>query len=173
MSTDSSAPLPPASADLLDTPAAGPTAARGGAVRATGYAIGTLLALISAPLMIRHLGVEDFGRYVTVLSVVAIVAGISEAGVAVIALREYATLAGAERERVMRDLLGIRIVLTILGVLAAVGFAALAGYDDAMVVGTAVAGVGLLTYVLSAAFGLPLAAHLGRLLVESRATRSD
>lgn len=160
MSTDSPAPLPPAGADLLDTPAAGPIAARGGALRASGYAIGTLLAVISAPLMIRHLGVEDFGRYVTVLSVVAIVAGISEAGVAVIALREYATLAGAERERVMRDLLGIRIVLTTGGVLAGIAFTILAGYQPVQVLGTAAVGAAVLLNSLQTLLGASLQGEL-------------
>ena len=75
-------------------------------MRAGGYAVGTLLALASTPLMIRHLGFEDFGRYVTVMSLVTIVAGFTEAGLNTIALREYAARAGAERHAVMRDLLG-------------------------------------------------------------------
>jgi O-antigen/teichoic acid export membrane protein len=136
-------PEPPAG-DLVDSRAAGPVAARGGALRAGGYAVGTLLAVASAPLMIRHLGVEDYGRYVTVLSLVVIVAGFTDAGLNTIALREYATAAGSQRDGVMRDLLGIRIVLGVAGVLAAVGFALVAGYSRVLVVGTAAVGVGML-----------------------------
>ncbi len=106
--------------DLLDTPAAGPQAARGGAMRAGGYAAATLLAVLSAPLMIRHLGVVDFGRYVTIMSLVAIVAGFTEAGINTIALREYAARTGDDRRAVMRDLLGIRLALTLAGVVAGV-----------------------------------------------------
>lgn len=133
-----------AGGDLLDTAAAGPVAARGGAMRASGYVAGTLLAIVSVPLMIRHLGVEDFGRYVTVLAIVTIIAGLSEAGVNTIALREYASRAGADRTAAMRDLLGIRIVLTLAGIAIGVLFAILAGYSSVLVVGTLVVGTGFL-----------------------------
>lgn len=130
--------------DVLDSSAAGPQAARGGALRAAGYALGTLLAVASAPLMIRHLGVEDYGRYVTITSIVAIVAGLTEGGMATIALREYAARSGEDRRVVMRDLIGIRIVLTVLGVLAGVAFTLAAGYDSVLVMGAAAAGFALL-----------------------------
>ena len=49
-------------------------------MRAGGYAVGTLLGLASAPLLIRHLGIDDFGRYVAVTSLVTIIAGFTEGG---------------------------------------------------------------------------------------------
>ena len=51
---------------------------RGGAIRSIGYVAGVLLALISAPLLVRHLGVVDFGRWVTITSLVFIVSGLTE-----------------------------------------------------------------------------------------------
>ena len=48
-----------AMADLLDTGAAGPAALRGSALRTGAYVGGILLSLVSAPLLIRHLGVAD------------------------------------------------------------------------------------------------------------------
>jgi O-antigen/teichoic acid export membrane protein len=150
----------PPSGDLLDSPAAGPQAARGGAMRAGGYVLGTLLALISSPLMIRHLGVEDFGRYVTVLSLVTIVAGFTEAGLNTIALREYAARDGADRRAVMRDLLGIRIVLTLVGIAAGVAFALAAGYDSVLVLGTVAAGFALLLQALQSLLGVSLQGEL-------------
>lgn len=129
-------------------------------MRASGYALGTLLALISAPLMIRHLGVEDFGRYVTVLSIVGIVAGVTEAGVAVIALREYASRAGADREQVMRDLIGIRVALTSTGVVAAVAFTIAADYEPVQVAGTAAVGVAVLLNSLQTLLGASLQGEL-------------
>jgi O-antigen/teichoic acid export membrane protein len=146
--------------DLLDTSAAGPVAARGGAMRAMGYAVGTLLGVISAPLLIRHLGVEDFGRYVTVLSLVTIVAGLTEAGLNAIALREYVSRKGAERERIMRDLLGIRIALTLAGVAFGVVFAIVAGYPSVLVLGTLVVGAGLLLQSLQTLLGVALQGEL-------------
>ena len=130
--------------DLLDSPAAGPRAARGGAMRAGGYALGTLLALVSSPLMIRHLGVEDFGRYVTVMSLVTVIAGFTEGGLNTIALREYAARTGDDRRAVMRDLVGLRVALTLIGIAGGVAFALAAGYDSVLVVGTIAAGFALL-----------------------------
>jgi len=60
---------------VLDTPDAGPAAIRGAGLRVVSYGAGTLLSVGSAALLFRHLGVSDSGRYVTVLSLVTIVAG--------------------------------------------------------------------------------------------------
>ena len=72
--------------DLLDSPAAGGAAIRGGAVRAAGYGIITLLGLATAPFLVRHLGYIGFGRYTTVVSLIAVVATVTEAGLAALAL---------------------------------------------------------------------------------------
>jgi O-antigen/teichoic acid export membrane protein len=146
--------------DVLDTRAAGPQAARGGAMRAGGYALGTLLAVASAPLMIRHLGVEDYGRYVTITSLVAIVAGLTEGGMATIALREYAARSGDDRRTVMRDLIGIRLVLTVTGVAAGVAFTLAAGYDSVLVMGAAASGFALLLQSLQLLLGASLQGEL-------------
>lgn len=135
---------PAASPDLLDTAAAGPAALRGGALRSGGYVAGLLLSLASAPLLIRHLGQVDFGRYVAILSIVTVVAGLTEGGLNTIALREYTTLAGAERDRVLADALGLRIVLSLAGIVIAVAFTATAGYGGTLVLGAVLAGAGLL-----------------------------
>jgi len=157
VSASGAGPAPP---DLLDTSAAGPIAARGGAMRAAGFAAATLLSVLSAPLLIRHLGVEDFGRYVTVLSLVAVVAGLTEAGVAAIAMREYASRSGADRAAIMRDLLGIRIALTCVGVVAGVGFAVVAGYPSVLVYGTLAAGCALLLQSVQTTLASALQAEL-------------
>jgi O-antigen/teichoic acid export membrane protein len=146
--------------DVLDTPAAGPQAARGGAMRAGGYAVATLLAVLSAPLMIRHLGVEDFGRYVTIMSLVAIVAGLTDAGITTIALREYAARSGDDRRGVLRDLLGIRLTLTVLGVAGGVLFAIAAGYDRVLVLGALAAGFALLLQSVQLLLGVGLQGEL-------------
>ncbi len=129
--------------DLLDSSAAGPAALRGGALRSGGYALGALLSLVSAPLLIRHLG-EDFGRYVTVLSVVMVIAGFTEAGLNTISLREYSSLSGAERDRVLAQALGLRLTLSTAAIAVAMAFSAVAGYGSALVLGTLLAGVGML-----------------------------
>ncbi len=61
--------------DLIDTAAAGPAAMRGGLLRMSAFAGSLLIGLASAPLLVRHLGEVEFGRYSTALAIVAIVAG--------------------------------------------------------------------------------------------------
>jgi O-antigen/teichoic acid export membrane protein len=146
--------------DILDTAEAGGRAIRGGSLRIGGYVAGTLVTLVSVPLLVRHLGVDDFGRYVTVLSLIAIVAGVTDAGLGSVAVREYSALEPARRRAFMRDVLGARVVLTFLGVLVALAFALVAGYGRDMVLGTAVAGAGLVVGVAQATYTVPLLSGL-------------
>jgi O-antigen/teichoic acid export membrane protein len=146
--------------DLIDSPQAGPAAIRGSGLRVAGFLAGLLLTLGSAPLIFRHLGVVEFGRYLTVLSLVTLAAGLSEGGINAIALREYATTTGAERARLLANLIGIRIVLTVLAVGAAVLFAVGVGYESAMVVGTVLAGAGLLAQVMQSLLATSLQGEL-------------
>jgi O-antigen/teichoic acid export membrane protein len=146
--------------DLLDTSAAGPAALRGSVLRTGSYVLGILLSLVSAPLLVRHLGVSEFGRYVAVLSLVTIVAGFTEGGLNSIVLREYATLDGARRREMVRSAIGIRIVLTLAGVAIAVAFAAVAGYGSTLVLGTVLAGAGLVMQLLQSLLATTLQAQL-------------
>ncbi len=107
-----------------------------------------------------HLGVAEFGRYVAVLSLVTIVAGFTEGGLNNLVLREFATLSGERRHEMMRSAVGIRIVLTVIGVAFAVGFAAVAGYSSTLVLGTLLAGIGLLLQLLQSLFSVTLQAEL-------------
>ena len=82
--------LPSAGADALDRPDAGAKVIRGGVIRAIAYGATILLTGGIVPLMTRHLGVADFGRFVTASSIVMIVAGVTEFGLSGIGTREYA-----------------------------------------------------------------------------------
>src|SRR4051794_21006770 len=146
--------------DILDSAEAGGRAIRGGTMRVAGYVAGTLLTLVSVPLLVRHLGVADFGRYVTVVSLVAIVAGVTEGGLSAVAVREYAALSGNRRAAFMRDILGARLGLTLVRCVGAVAFSLAAGYDGEMVLGTALAGLGLAVTVTQGTYIVPLAAGL-------------
>jgi O-antigen/teichoic acid export membrane protein len=146
--------------DLLDTPGAGPAAIRGSLLRAAGYVAGVLLSLVSVPLLIRHLGFKEYGHYVTVISLVTIVQGVTDVGLGQIGVREFATRAEGARTQLMRNLLGIRIVLTGAGVALATVFAYVAGYAHAVLLGTLLAGVGMVLTVLQGTFAVPLAARL-------------
>jgi O-antigen/teichoic acid export membrane protein len=146
--------------DLLDTPAAGPAAIRGSLLRVGGYVLGGLLSLLSLPLLTRHLGFSDYGRYATVISLVTIVQGITDVGLGQIGVREHAIRPAAERKQLMRNLLGVRFALTGVGVALATGFAALAGYGHVVVLGTLLAGVAMVLQVIQGTFAVPLAATL-------------
>lgn len=146
-------------ADVLDTTQAGPLVIRGGALRMAAYAAGTGLTVLSAAVLIRHLGSSGFGRYVTVMSLVTIVGSVTEAGMTNLGVREYATRSEG-RDQFMRVLLGLRLALTAVGVLVAVGFAVIAGYGGDLVAGTALAGTGLFFGVMQATYTVPLSTHL-------------
>jgi len=149
-----------ADADLLDTSEAGVQALRGSVLRTGAYILGILLSLVSAPLLVRHLGVPEFGRYFAVISLMSIVAGFTEGGLNSIVLREFATLSGERRREMLRSAIGIRIVLTLIGVAFAVAFAAAAGYGSLLVLGTVLAGAGLVLQLLQSLLAMTLQAQL-------------
>ena len=145
---------------VLDSPTAGGRVIRGGVLRTGTYAAGVVLGIASAALMTRHLGVQDFGRYVIVTSLIAIVSGLTEAGVTNIAAREFATRAPADRNRLIANVIGIRLTVACVGVVAATAFAAAAGYDRTMLVGTLVAGVGLVIATVQQTYSIPIGVAL-------------
>jgi O-antigen/teichoic acid export membrane protein len=146
--------------DLLDTPAAGPAAIRGSLLRVTGYGVGMLMSVVSVSLLIRHLGIGDFGRYVTIVSLVTVVQGVTDAGLLQVGVREYAVRQHADRDAMMRNLVGVRLVLTVAGVALATLFAAVAGYGSTLITGTILAGVGLVLLVAQGTFAVSLQAQL-------------
>jgi O-antigen/teichoic acid export membrane protein len=153
-------PAPAGESELLDTPEAGPTAVRGAVLRVAGYAAGVLMSVGSAALLFRHLGVEDGGRYVSVLALVGIVAGVTEVGMTMIGVRELAVRHRDARAPFIRSLLGLRLVLTLVGICCAVVFAVAAGYDETMVAGTVLAGLGVVAFALQSTLGIALHAAL-------------
>jgi O-antigen/teichoic acid export membrane protein len=151
----------PVPVDILDTPSAGRKVIHGGALRTIGYAGGLLVGLLSAALLTRHLGVVDWGHYVTVTSLLAIVGGLSEAGMSNIGVREYSVLAsGNERDRLMRNLLGLRLAITTAGIGAAIAFGVAARYDAVLLAGIALGGVGLILTMAQQTYAVPLTSSL-------------
>jgi O-antigen/teichoic acid export membrane protein len=146
--------------DVLDSREAGGRIIRGGVVRGVGYVITTLVALLGIALVTRHLGVVDFGRFQTVMSLITMVATVADAGMANLGVREYAQRPSEERERLMRSLLGLRLALTVAGVGVATLIALSVGYDWELLVGTVLAGLGLALTVVQTTLTIPLAAGL-------------
>ena len=146
--------------DVLDSREAGPAALRGSALRSGAYFAGIALSIASTPLLIRHLGVAEYGRYVTVAALMNLVAGVTEAGLNAIALREYSTLDGAQRRASMRSLMGLRYTLSLAGVLVGLAFALVAGYDSVLVVGAIGAGVAVVFQAVQQLLATPLQCEL-------------
>jgi O-antigen/teichoic acid export membrane protein len=149
-----------AEVDLLRSAEVGPRVVRGGALRGIGYAGGLGLVAIGSVLLLRYLGVADFGRYVTVTALIGIVSGVSDAGLTTIGARELSIAEEARRPHLMANLITLRLVLTPIGVAVATLFAIVAGYDHTMVYGTILAGLGLVLVSTQATLTLPLAVKL-------------
>jgi O-antigen/teichoic acid export membrane protein len=145
---------------VLDTEDAGGIAIRGGALRLVGYGATVLLSVLGVAAVTRYLGAADFGRFSVVQSLVAIAAGIAEAGMINVGIREYAVRVGKERDAMLANLQGIRIVLGVVGVLLALLFGVIAGYDSTMLAGVVLTGIGVIIASMQATLGIPLSAGL-------------
>jgi O-antigen/teichoic acid export membrane protein len=150
----------PDATDVLDTAAAGTMVLRGGALRFGGFALSLALSLGGVALVTRQLGVEDYGRYQTVLSLITIVGAVTDAGMATLGVREYAQRTGQDRDALMRTLLGLRLGLTAAGVVVAGAVAAAAGYGSELVLGAVLAGLGLAAIVVQTTLAIPLGVGL-------------
>lgn len=146
--------------DILDTPAAGRALVRGAGLRFGSYVGVVGLSVLSAALLTRHLGTVRFGQYTTIMSLTAVVANVTDAGMSNLGTREYAVLERTARDRFMRDLLGLRVTLTLIGVALATGFAAAAHYNAALIVGTVVAGLSTVAIVFQHTLSIPLSTAL-------------
>jgi O-antigen/teichoic acid export membrane protein len=133
----------------------------GSAQRGLGLAISSLFTAASAVVLLHYLRPASFGRYGTVIALVGVVYGISDMGLTATGSRELALCeTGDERREVLAHILGLRIVVTSVGVIVAVAFAALAGYAQALILGTLLAGIGVLLQSVQAAMLMPLSVEL-------------
>lgn len=153
-------PVPVEADSALDSAEAGGRVIRGGVMRAASYALIVGMSVGSAAALTRHLGVARFGDYTTVLSLVGVVAAVTDAGMSSVGVREYAVRSGRERALWMRELLGLRIALTSLGVVLIVAFGLAAGYDVALLLGAILAGIATLALVVQHTLTIPIAAAL-------------
>lgn len=146
--------------DLLDTTAAGGTAVRGAALRVAGFAVGTLASVASAAALFRALGVVDSGRYVLLTSLAAITVGLTDAGLSAIGVREVVVRDPSQRDRILRSLMGLRIVLSALGITLACGYTLAAGLGGALILGAAAVGGAALVQSVQVAYATVLMANL-------------
>lgn len=150
----------PGETDVLRTPQAGALVIRGGAIRGAGYGAGIVLGAATAALLLRYLGVEDFGRYATVTALLGIVSGVTDAGLTAVGARELSVRPRDERPRLLRNLVALRLAITPLGVAAAGLFALAAGYESTLLYGTLLGGLGVLLVNTQATMMMPLSVEL-------------
>lgn len=146
--------------DVLTSAAAGGRVIRGSFVRAGGMTAGIVVGLGTAALLLRHLGVAESGRYVTVMSLLVIAGSITDTGLNITGSRALALRTPDERSILVANFVGQRLVITPVVLLLAFLFALLAGYTRSMVVGTLLAGTGVFVFSVADAVLLPLTVEL-------------
>jgi len=149
-----------ATEDALTSAEAGGKVIRGSVWRAGGNTAGNVVAVLAAALVLHYLGVAESGRYVTVLSLVAIAMSIADLGLNITGTRELSLQEPQGRSKLIANFLGLRLAITPVALAAVVAFAALADYPTSMVIGTALAGVGLFMVSLADAVLLRLTVEL-------------
>ncbi len=154
-----SSPLP--QRDVLRDEGAGGRTARGGAIRGIGYGVGAVLSGVAAIILLRYLGPVEFGQYSAVMAMVGIMAGVTEGGLNSVGTRDMALHAdGPNRERVLANLIGMRLVVTPIGVLLTVLIAWAIGFDGRLVLGTLIGGIGVIFVSAQATMMLPLSVDI-------------
>lgn len=146
--------------DVLGSPQAGGRVIRGSAWRSSAGVAGALVGVATAALLLRHLGVAESGRYVTVISLLGIPVTIADLGLNISASRWLALHEPADRRVLIANILGQRLLLMPTALLLSLAFAAIAGYPQRMVAGVALAGLGFFIVALANALLLPLTVEL-------------
>jgi O-antigen/teichoic acid export membrane protein len=146
--------------DILQTGDAGGRIIRGSVWRLIGNLAGLVVGIATAALLLRHLGVAESGRYVTVMSLVSIAATIADLGLTNTSSRELALRPPPERRELIANILGLRLLLMPPAILLAVCFALVGGYPSRMVIGTAIAGAGSLLVSVAHSFMARMAVEL-------------
>jgi O-antigen/teichoic acid export membrane protein len=97
---------------------------------------------------------------VTAMTIAAIVAGLSDLGLTALGLRELSVRDPRGRVRLMSNLLGLRVALTLVGIVGSVLFSVIVGYRPVLVAGVALAGGGLMLQTVQGTLALSLMSRL-------------
>jgi O-antigen/teichoic acid export membrane protein len=143
----------------LDSARAGERFIRGSLGRLASYFVSVLMSLVSAPLVIRHLGHDEYGTFAIVQAIVFIVGGFTEGGLNSLGIREYSS-GRADREAVLRNLIGLRVTATAAAIVLVAVVCALFGARPVVVDGVLLAGAGLTVTIVGENYGIPLSAEL-------------
>lgn len=158
--TTEAVPEPHEPVDVLDTPEAAVITIRGSAVRTGGYVAVSLANALVLPFLFRYLGVVRAGQYVTVVSLITILAGLVETGLTGISVRLYTAAPQSERRRLLQNLLSMRIFVLLVAGLIVLAFSLGAGYPQVIVLGVCLGAVGVLLENVGSSYNVWLAANL-------------
>ncbi len=145
---------------------AGGRVIRGGSLRVAGTLAGVLAGALSAPLVVRHLGEVDYGRYLTVVSVIFVVTALTDGGLGNVAVRLYSGGGEQERRALIANLTGLRLALGVLGAAGAIGFGIAVNYQRLLILGLV---LGSASYVLAGIQGSYAVALAGSLRITALA----
>ncbi|HET6172421.1 MAG TPA: polysaccharide biosynthesis C-terminal domain-containing protein [Gaiellales bacterium] len=145
--------------DALDGPDASRITAHGTALRLLSYGASLAISVIAIRLLTTHLG-TGFGTYTVVSSIAFVAVGSTDAGLWSLGLRQGADATPAERRDLLANLLGLRVVLCLTGVVVGVLFTALTGRAFNLVWGVGVVGIGLTIAMLQQAVSIHLQLEL-------------
>src|SRR6202000_1943599 len=126
-----------ADGDILGSAGAGKKVIHGSALRLAANLASLVFALATATLLLRHLGVEESGRYVTVMSLAGIALAIVDQGLNVSASKDLTMSPRGERRALLENVVGQRIVVASVAWVVLVAFAQIAGDPPATVIGAA------------------------------------
>lgn len=133
---------------------------RGSMTRSLGYVIATAANALVLPFLFRYLGVERTGQYVTVLSLITILAGVVESGLTGFSLHQYARAPDDQRPALMRDLLSMRLAVVTVSTAIALTFMVLGGYDKTLIAGAACGAVLVLLENIGSTYNVWLTTEL-------------
>jgi O-antigen/teichoic acid export membrane protein len=126
--------------------------------------VGALIGVVTFGVLARSIGASGLGEYRTVLTMLLFAGVVFDFGLYSITLREISRGNGDE-SRILGNAAAMRIVATVMAVLALLLVLLLTNYDAGVRYGVVIAGGGWVGYqlndVLRAVFQLKLAKHLG------------
>src|SRR5262249_31907397 len=128
-----------------------------------GRLAGALIGVVTFGVLARSTGAEGLGQYRTVLTMLLFAGVAFDFGLYSITLREIAQT--GNHSRILGNVVALRIVATVVAVIALFGLLQLTDYERTIKVGVLVAGVGWVGYqlndMLRAVFQEKLVKHRG------------
>ena len=141
--------------DALDAPDSSRIAAHGTAWRLASYAVSLLVSVVSIRLLTTHLG-GDFGTFTVVSSIAFVAVASTDGGLTALGLREGANITRTERVDLLANVLGLRLVLCTIGMVAGAVFALLTNRGHAFSLGVFIVGFGLMVAMIQGSVAINL-----------------